>query len=367
MRLHGLEAGFATLDTIHPALGWRRARPLVARATELDVIEAAYAVDRPLQAWLDGVVTSVEPLLDDGHGVWAVTYDASSRRHVDFGVLSSTFARERAQQRLELITAAIRLLPHSFVQRNFVERTCGTMSDALEGRSRLLTPIFSKALQRWGSRDNIGVNAQDPTLHGCALVVPLSTTRAGSPDFVHTWSRVAGHVAAGFRLHRGLSRATDRGLDAADAVLEVDGTIAHAEGEAKKPEAQAVLRAAASAVDRARAKTLHSGDASHALDTWKPLIDATWTLYDTFDRDGRRYYVVRKNESARATPELTRRERQVLGFAALGHSNKLIAYELGLAASTVASHLSSLAKKLGVESRVELVRKARGLSSSGTD
>lgn len=339
----------------------------MAHATELDVIEAAYAVDRPLQVWLDGVVTSVAPLLDDGHGVWAVTYDASSRRDVEFGVVSSSFAPERARERLELIKAAIRVLPHRFVQRNFIERTCGTMSDALEGRGRLLKPLFSLALERWGSRDNLGINAQDPTLHGCALAAPLSTIRTGDTGFVTTWSKVAGHIAAGFRLHRGLLRAEARGLDAADAVLEVDGTVSHAEGDAKKPEARAVLRAAASAVDRARAKTLRTGDASEALDTWKPLIDATWTMYDSFDRDGRRYYVVRKNESARATPTLTRRERQVLGFAALGHSNKLIAYELGLAPTTVASHLSSLAKKLGVTSRVELVRKARGLTPAGNE
>jgi DNA-binding NarL/FixJ family response regulator len=53
---------------------------------------------------------------------------------------------------------------------------------------------------------------------------------------------------------------------------------------------------------------------------------------------------------------LSARERQVLAFAALGHANKLIAYELGLPESTVSSALRSIARKLGARSRLELVR-----------
>ena len=44
---------------------------------------------------------------------------------------------------------------------------------------------------------------------------------------------------------------------------------------------------------------------------------------------------------------LTPRERQVLGYAELGHSNKLIAYSLGLAPSTVATVLGKARKKIG--------------------
>jgi DNA-binding NarL/FixJ family response regulator len=43
---------------------------------------------------------------------------------------------------------------------------------------------------------------------------------------------------------------------------------------------------------------------------------------------------------------LTWRERQVAGHAALGHSNKVIAYELGLSVSTVGEHLARARAKL---------------------
>jgi DNA-binding CsgD family transcriptional regulator len=44
---------------------------------------------------------------------------------------------------------------------------------------------------------------------------------------------------------------------------------------------------------------------------------------------------------------LTDRERQVFTYAAMGQSNKLIAYSLGLAVSTVAAHLERARRKLG--------------------
>ena len=43
-------------------------------------------------------------------------------------------------------------------------------------------------------------------------------------------------------------------------------------------------------------------------------------------------------------------------FAGLGHSNKLIAYELGLSLGSVSAYLASAMRKLGFDSRVDLVR-----------
>lgn len=52
---------------------------------------------------------------------------------------------------------------------------------------------------------------------------------------------------------------------------------------------------------------------------------------------------------------LTQRERSVLAFASMGHQNKFIAYLLGLSAGTVAAHLRSAQRKLGLASRAELI------------
>jgi DNA-binding CsgD family transcriptional regulator len=78
-------------------------------------------------------------------------------------------------------------------------------------------------------------------------------------------------------------------------------------------------------------------------------VSGRWSLVEHFERDGRRYYLAHKND-----PELTKdrsltpQERVVLGYAELGHSNKLIAYELGLSSSTISTTLNRAKKKLGI-------------------
>lgn len=51
--------------------------------------------------------------------------------------------------------------------------------------------------------------------------------------------------------------------------------------------------------------------------------------------------------------QLTRREREVLELVALGHSNKRIALELGIAEKTVKTHVGHLLAKLGVADRTQ--------------
>ena len=74
------------------------------------------------------------------------------------------------------------------------------------------------------------------------------------------------------------------------------------------------------------------------------------------------YVVARRNDVRLPRPDaLSPRERQALGFAVLGDSNKLIAYELGISASTVGVLLHRAAQKLGCHSRVELLRRFQEL------
>jgi two-component system, NarL family, response regulator LiaR len=63
---------------------------------------------------------------------------------------------------------------------------------------------------------------------------------------------------------------------------------------------------------------------------------------------------------------LTRREREVLELIALGHSNKRIALELGIAEKTVKTHVGHLLAKLGVADRTQaaLLAVQRGLGRS---
>jgi DNA-binding CsgD family transcriptional regulator len=79
-------------------------------------------------------------------------------------------------------------------------------------------------------------------------------------------------------------------------------------------------------------------------------------LIDAFESAGARYLVLRE-----ITPDgsdldvLTPRQRQIAALAVTGRHNKLIAHELGIAASTVRVLLARAARRLGARGRRELL------------
>ena len=80
----------------------------------------------------------------------------------------------------------------------------------------------------------------------------------------------------------------------------------------------------------------------------RSLKSERWTLIGVYERDGKRFAIARSNDVRLPQPAaLSPRERQALGVALLGDSNKLIAYELGISASTVGVLLHRAAQSLG--------------------
>ena len=108
-------------------------------------------------------------------------------------------------------------------------------------------------------------------------------------------------------------------------------------------------------VDRARTRATRV-DPEEATRLWRALASGRWSVVERFDSDGRRFVVACPNEvPVGAHPPLSRREEQAVGYASLGHGDKLIAYEMGLSRGTVAQLLARARKKLGVATRAELI------------
>jgi DNA-binding CsgD family transcriptional regulator len=167
-------------------------------------------------------------------------------------------------------------------------------------------------------------------------------------------------MGASFRLRRRLGRHEA----VVEAVLEPSGKVQDATGVAAEKTALEALKEAVRAIERVRAR--RRVEEGEMLSAWTPMQRARWTLVDTFESDGRRYMLARENAPSTLGPEaLTARERQVVGFAALGHSSKLIAYELGIAYSTLGVLLARAAAKLGARSRAELSRALRAVPVRG--
>jgi DNA-binding CsgD family transcriptional regulator len=168
------------------------------------------------------------------------------------------------------------------------------------------------------------------------------------------WTRFAAHVGAALRLRQS---AAAGGPDSAVAILSPRGRLE--DGTPGAVAARDDLARAAKDMDRARGK-LRRIDPDEASALWRALVRGEWSLVEWFDHDGKRFLLAQANAVPVAGRKaLTRREREVVACAAMGHSNKLIAYDLGLSTGTVAVLLTRAAKKLGVSGRVALIRAFR--------
>jgi DNA-binding NarL/FixJ family response regulator len=81
-------------------------------------------------------------------------------------------------------------------------------------------------------------------------------------------------------------------------------------------------------------------------------VDERWEVIAEYEQEGNRYAVIRAKQGMSALPP---RERQVLARAALGQTNKVIAYELGISASTVRVFMARACVRLGVRTRAEAI------------
>lgn len=326
------------------------------------VLEAAYAVNLSEGAWLRGLVDALRPSIESGLGMAAYVYDTSTRPFsvrepildcpLDANALGQLFAQSN----------------ESYVQGAWLARAAATASETPGYAEH---PGVRDVFEPVGIRDVLVLNALDPLGVGCLVGAPLPNLRTLRDDERDLWDRVAAHIRAGLRLRLRLAALDGRGASlphaddgdgAVEAVLRRDGALEHAEAGAEG--AREALRDAVLGIERARRARRKP---QRVLAGWRALVRGRWTLVDDFESGGARYLVARTNGAAARGPALlSARERQVLEQIALGHSDKLVAYELGLSHSTVRVLVSRARAKLGARSRADLIERFRALLVRGS-
>lgn len=91
---------------------------------------------------------------------------------------------------------------------------------------------------------------------------------------------------------------------------------------------------------------------------WPALLSGRVSIVARGTGRGRRYFVLENAPRAQPFRALTPSEVAVVSQAARGHSTKLIAFALGVSPSTVSACLTAAASKLGVATRMDLIRLA---------
>ena len=312
----------------------------------IGIIESAYRVRDDDAAWVRHLAAVVKPHLASGIGFAAAAYDRAQR---DPRAMLDELVIDGFDPRLlGAMRSAFESGSDADRARSLGGGPAFRLSD-LEGTAIRSSKTYGALAREIGFDDVLAVRAGNPDGTGIVLAAPTRAkhTRAWS----RRWSRIAAHIAAGLRVQRASTTLTDLARRT-DAVLSPGGRIIHASERARG--ASHSLKDAVVAIDRARTKKGRR-DADAALDMWTVLVDGRWSLVDHFETDGRRYVLALENTPTAPDPRaLTAEERPVLHFVLMGHTNKAIAYELGLPEGTVATRLAAIVKKLRAKSRVDL-------------
>lgn len=103
-------------------------------------------------------------------------------------------------------------------------------------------------------------------------------------------------------------------------------------------------------------RDLHaSSSPALAVEVVRGILAGEWAIADHFEGEQRRFIVAQRCRAGDGRA-LSERERQVLELALRGHSNKFVAFELGLTCSTVSTHLRRVMAKLRVASREAMIQ-----------
>lgn len=315
------------------------------------ILETAYRVDLSADEWQQQVTTALFHLRG-GEGILSYEFDASIPRHpVGLGIVKTAGDAEEFRSETGPFHQEMSGAMYQQVVR------LGTHSDSIRSRLRHMgmdisgVPPLEHRINELGIYDIWGLWSVNPDAKGIVFAQPLRTEQQSPTIADAQWQRVGIHVAAGYRLRRALGGADP--LDHAEAIFRPDGSELHLT-EPAISNREALSRAVRS-VDRARADEYRRGRPA-VLDVWTGLLSGRWSLVDHVDTDGARYTILIRNDpDAEGPKRLSRRETQVAVYAAQGHSNKTIAYELGIRISTVSTVLQRALRKMNLTSRADLI------------
>lgn len=321
--------------------------------------EAAYDLQVSDKDWFPQVMETAVALIDHGLGV-AGLVGTMPRDPSEAQVVEELHVATGPEDFPLRLMRAMAELPHESI-RPQVHSGIGVLSEV-----NAEEPRFMEAWRRHidYAEDGIGVTGMDPNGRGVHIIAPVPRTKTLSRAERDQWQMLAAHLSSGLRLRGAVSKAPREppsGDDlpcGADAVLDANNFgVTEAVNDARLPDSLRDLRSAAVRIDRARGR-LRRDDPQKALKIWWALLRGRWSLVEWFDTDDRRYMLAVPNAPRISDPRgLTERESQVVAYAALGDSHKLIGYRLGISRSRVSNALNSAMRKLNVKTQAQLVEK----------
>ena len=310
------------------------------------ILDTAYRLDLPEQQWQESLADSLWNLYEELPGILVYEVTCSGSRaeaHTRLyrGAIDRyAEATESVHKQMDPREYQGILAPgsHSSTVRRRLEREGLTWEDI---RS------VPDAGKRLGYRDLWAVCSVVSEGKGLVFSSPIYDDREFSDTELSEGSRIARHIAAACRARLSVSNS----IEESSAILAPDGRFCYRkEGSLESGLEDALSRAV---VATSKARSGRSARQGEAQALWDLLLSQGWSLIHHTDTDGKRFILAVRDTERRFA--LSPRERAVIDMASEGVSNKVIAFDLGIALSTVATHLANGLAKLCLTSRRELI------------
>lgn len=331
-------------------------------STAVMATHAAYVLEGDDSEWLEQLTSVMGPLLSRGRGLLGYRWRRAPEGGVQVGELAVAGGKDGDEEMLRELIANLDDTraslaygaPYSFRSLSEIALQHPTLDDLTDDRDMQRIAHDREVVDF----EMLRVDESD----GCGWMFTVLRTEVGgiAAPRRDLWDRVRAHIAAGARLRMRLETPD---LDGAQAVYDrasakLDINSAEIRPADKRRRLLELIEA------RAQADTIAEDDPLQAMELWQGLIDGRWSLLDVIDTDGRKFTVLKENPlEVRSHTSLSERERQVAFLVGRGHHVKLVAYELGLSASTVRSQLRSALRKLNLEDRSALCRLVADIST----
>lgn len=304
----------------------------------VELVDSIY--EEPGATWLPTVLSGVRKLAPES--LLGVAYVYDTRGPVASWNISYPIVDGGPPNVAEETYQSFKLAPFEFHRRLFASlKPAGVYSEAM---GELMTDQHAQA-REVGHADAFYVNAVDPDGRGLLLTFNVGTKARLVPNQRRRLSLIAAHLSAARRL-------LVSGRTTPDAILTPAGTVAHVERGHER--AITSLRDRVVHLARVRSGATRT-DPDDVLASWSALVRGKYTLVVRAESDGQRFVIAYENAPGVHDPRgLTKTEAAIAGWIVRGHSQKLVAYELGLSVGTVSGLLARVYEKLRVRSRVEL-------------
>jgi DNA-binding CsgD family transcriptional regulator len=317
----------------------------MGRRDPLEIIEAAYSFDTTESEWVQGIARAAGAF-DQGLGVVAYVADLRAKPSYRSAHIATPMAT------LEQLEESARHASPEYWRHIHAPGPVAFGHDvaALMGKD---VPIPQVVQGMMAQGMGIWTLAGGDSKETFCLILPCENRNILTLPRRRALSCVGAHLGAALRIRSALSRAPRAEDKAVEAVVSPSGKLLHARGA----EAQAGASTLVSAVQRLEHARRRSASPEERLATWTALVDGRWSILETSESDGKRLLLAMKNEPRTfGMRALTKREKSVVAYVALGHSYKYIGYELGISAPTVSATVTRALRKLGIASRAELIR-----------